>query len=138
MLPETLPAFMARLERTAADRYRLWATAFEGHRDGLLECAAREDEIADRIEDIYPATTAEQVASLDSAVGPAKDAYNSVFSTLTPMEQMAIQASAERQGAAAWRGMISDASPEDLRAGLEYCAELEEISSAFLRGILAR
>ena len=52
-VPETaVPAFLARLERTAADRYRMWAKAVPEHAEGLLTCAAREDDIADRAEQI--------------------------------------------------------------------------------------
>ena len=51
---EAVPAFLARLERTAADRYRMWAEAVPEHREDLLACARREDDIADRVERIYP------------------------------------------------------------------------------------
>ena len=48
------PGALARLERSAAERYRGWAEALPEHAEGLLSCAAREDEIADRIEAILP------------------------------------------------------------------------------------
>ena len=48
------PGCLARLERSAAERYRGWAAELPEHREGLLKCADREDEIADRIEAILP------------------------------------------------------------------------------------
>jgi hypothetical protein len=132
-----VPNFLALLERGAADRYRLWAELVPEHGAGLLACAAREDEIADCADRLFP--LAEELREhIQKPLPAAREAYYAVFADLEPQDQMAIQADAELQGAAAWRGMISDSSTSDMRAGLEYCAELEEISSAFLRGILAR
>lgn len=136
-VPESaVPAFLARLERTAADRYRMWADAVPEHAEGLLECAAREDEIADRVEQIYPATAPEEIAAMDSAIGPARDTYYEVFSHLTPVQQMSIQAKAERQGAAAWRAMIEQETDMETRATLEQCAQIEEASADYLDNLL--
>lgn len=136
-VPEAaVPAFLARLERTAADRYRMWAKDVPEHAAGLLDCAAREDEIADRIEAAYPATDPAQVAAMDQAIEPARDSYYAVFAELTPIEQMTIQANAERQGAAVWRGMLEQESHEDARAVLEYCARIEEASADYLDALL--
>ncbi|GAB5450244.1 MAG: hypothetical protein Hals2KO_05720 [Halioglobus sp.] len=135
--PEAIPAFLARLERTAADRYRQWAEALPEHAEGLLACAAREDHIADEIEVLYPASSVEQVAAMDAAISPARDTYYAVFSTLTPIEQMTIQANAERQGAAAWRGMLAQEENEASRAVLEHCASTEEASADYLDALLA-
>jgi hypothetical protein len=134
---EALPAFLARLERTAASRYRMWAKAVPEHAEGLLDCAAREDNIADRVEQFYPVTAPEQIAAMDRAIGPAKEAYYAVFSNLTPVEQMTIQANAERQGAAAWRAMIDQESDAARQAALEQCALIEEASADYLDALLA-
>jgi hypothetical protein len=131
-----IPAFLARLERTAAQRYRLWAEAVPDHAKGLLACADREDEIADRAEVIYPATTAEQIDAMDRAIGPAKTTYYAIFADLTPVEQMTIQANAERQGAAAWRAMIEPESNEGIKAELEQIARIEEISADYLDALV--
>ena len=48
-----------------------------------------------------------------------------------------MQAEAELQGAAAWRGMLTDELPEEVRSGLQRCIELEEASSAYLYSIIA-
>jgi hypothetical protein len=134
---DALPAFLARLERSAADRYRMWAEALPEHAEGLHECAAREDAIADRVDQVYPATAPEQVAAMDSAFAPAKETYYEVFAGLTPVEQMTIQANAERQGAAAWRGMIEGEQDESVCAALEECARTEEASADYLDTLLA-
>lgn len=137
-VPEAaVPAFLARLERTAANRYRMWAEAVPEHAQGLLRCAAREDDIADRVEQLFPATAPELVSAMDSAIGPATDTYYEVFSGLTPIEQMTIQANAERQGAAAWRAMIDQQSDAAVQAALEQCAQIEEASAAYLDDLLA-
>ena len=50
-----LPGFLARLERGAAQRYREWAEHYdEDARAVLLACAGREDEIADRVDRLFP------------------------------------------------------------------------------------
>ena len=133
-----LPAFLARLERTAAERYRAWADQLPAHAAGLLECATREDGIAARIDAIYPATAPDEVAAMDAAIVPARDTYYEVFSGLTPSEQMTIQANAERQGAAAWRGMLDGETDPDRRAVLTQCALLEEASADYLDDLLAQ
>ncbi|MEH6592372.1 MAG: hypothetical protein V7746_19055 [Halioglobus sp.] len=136
-IPEpAVPAFLARLERTAADRYRMWAEALPEHAEGLLLCAAREDEIADRAEQIYPTTDPQHITAMDNAIGPAKDTYYKVFAELTPIEQMTIQANAERQGAAAWRAMIGPEPRKDTQTALEQVAKIEEASADYLDDLL--
>ena len=134
--PEAVPAFLARLERTAADRYRMWAEAVPEHAEGLLACAAREDDIADRAEQLYPANGADHISAIEAAIGPAKDTYYKVFAELSPIEQMTIQAKAERQGAAAWRAMIEDENDNDACAALEAMATIEEASADYLDALL--
>ena len=133
---EAVPAFIARLERTAAQRYRQWAEDFPEHAPGLLECAAREDLIADEVEGIYPATEAAQVKAMDEALMPARDTYYAVFAQLSPVEQLTVQANAERQGAAAWRNMLPQEQDAAHRAVLERCARHEEASADYLDQLL--
>jgi hypothetical protein len=137
-VPEAaVPNFLAMLERGAADRYRGWAEQLPEHREGLLACAGREDEIANVADQLFP--IGEEIREEISAPLPgARDTYYAVFADLDVMDQLAIQADAELQGAAAWRGMISEETPAELRAGLESLAQLEETSSAYLRELLAR
>jgi hypothetical protein len=126
--------FLALLERGAAERYRQWAAASE-HRAALLECAAREEGIAERVERLFPASDA-TLAQLAALVPEARAIYLSLFVGLPLQEQMRIQASAERQGAAAWRAFAAAASDDGVRSTLEHCALLEEESAAFLDRLL--
>jgi len=98
---EAYPYLLSQLERTAAARYRQWAEDVPSHREGLLGCAAREDEIADRVEAMFPPTDGHR-ALVAEIIPKAKATYYSAFEPYTPVEQMFIQANAERQGANAW------------------------------------
>ena len=131
--PEALPYMLSQLERTAADRYRGWADAVPEHRDGLLACAAREDDIADRVEALFPVTDAHQ-ALVDAILPAARDTYYQVFDGYTPLEQMTIQANAERQGAGAWQN-LKEAYP-DQSAELDALSTTELASADYLDGIL--
>ena len=133
--PERVPNFLAMLERGAAARYRDWADQLPKYREGLLTCADSEDRIADIVDGLFPITDAER----DAISGPlpaARETYYDVFSALTLAQQLAVQADAELQGAAAWQGMLGEELPEHVREGLNECSRLEEESSAYLRGII--
>ena len=135
-VPEhAVPNFLALLERGAAQRYRDWAQQLPAHAEGLNACAAREDEIADIVEGLFPIDP-ELQASIQEPLPAARDTYYDVFAGLTLAGQLAIQADAELQGAAAWRGMLEDTVPDAVRAGLERCSSLEEERSAYLRQLL--
>lgn len=131
--PDALPFLLSQLERTAAARYRAWADEVPEHRDGLLECASREDQIADRVEAMFPPSD-EHRAQVSAMIGPAKAAYYAVFDGYAPVEQMAIQAGAERQGANAWQG-LKDAYPAQA-AALDELSDLEVESADHLDGLL--
>jgi hypothetical protein len=133
---DAVPAFLARLERSAAQRYREWALQLPEHARGLLQCAQREDDIASRIDGLYPANRADQLQAIEAAIGPAVDSYYRVFGDLSTIQQLAVQANAERQGAAAWRAMLDDATGPDAREVLEQCARTEEASADFLDALL--
>ena len=122
------PRFLALLERGAAERYRGWARELPEHAEMLLACAAREDEIADRVEKLYPIAAALE-KEIAQPLPRARDAYFGVFADLSIRDQLAIQASAERQGAAAWRGLASQHPDPASREELERCALLEETSA---------
>lgn len=132
---EAVPNFLALLERGAAQRYRDWARQLSEHREGLSRCAASEDQIADIVEGLFPISE-ELASAIREPLPAARDKYFEVFEHLSLAEQLAIQADAELQGAAAWRGMLSDELPAQVREGLERCSELEEASSAYLYSIL--
>ena len=135
MPPEAFPFMLSQLERTAADRYRGWAEAVPEHREGLLACAAREDEIADRVEAMFPPSTSHRELVL-AAIPAARATYYEVFSGYSPVEQMTIQADAERQGAEAWQG-LKDAHP-GLAEKLDELSGIERESADYLDSILGR
>ena len=131
--PAAYPYLLSQLERTAAARYRGWADQVPEHRDGLLSCAAREDEIADRVEAMFPPTD-EARAQVADMIPAAKDAYYAVFDGYTPLEQMTIQANAERQGAGAWQN-LKEAYPHRATE-LDHLSAIELESAAYLDEIL--
>jgi len=138
-VPEGLvPLFLAGLERGAAGRYRGWADACGDaeQRKGLLACADREDEIATRVEALFPAD-AEARARVEAPLPDARRAYLGVFEPLPVRDQYRVQADAERQGAAAWRSLAAAHPEAAVREVLEGCALLEEESAAFLDGLAA-
>lgn len=130
------PGFLAQLERAAAGRYRHWAAEFEPLAAGLLECAAREEEIAKRAERLFPPDSGSREA-IESQTPGAASAFAAVFAGLSVREQMRLQAGAERQGAAAWRAMASQQDDPAARSELEAFANLEEASAIHLDKVLA-
>lgn len=131
------PRFLALLERTAADRYRMWADALPQHCAELMGCAASEDDIADCIEGAFPIADAD-LDSLRHLVPEARSIYYAVFDSLPVLEQLRLQAAAELQGAHAWRSIAAGVSDPTVSAELARCSELEEISSAMVLQVLAK
>src|SRR5690242_13625700 len=78
--PERVPLLLAIAERRAAVRYRQWAAEIgePRHTTGLLACADREEEIARRVEALYPDAAAVQSEML--AANPDLEEVNrSIF-----------------------------------------------------------
>jgi len=131
------PAFLARLERLAAERYRAWATQAPEHAATLLDCAQSEEEIAARADRLFPISAA-QAVKLDALLPEAKRLYGAMFVGLGLREQLALQASAERQGANVWRAIAAAGRlPDATREALGACAALEEASAARIERMLA-
>ncbi len=131
--PEALPYLLSQLERTAADRYRGWAEALPEHAPGILACAAREDDIADRVEALFPPTDAHR-ALVDAIVPAAKSLYYAAFDGYSPIEQMTIQENAERQGSRAWQNLKA-AHPDQAQA-LDALSAIELESADYLKSLL--
>ncbi len=130
------PLLVAMAERLAADRYRSWADepSYGAHRAPLLACALREEEIAGRIESLYPDAAAVQRDLL--ADNPDIEEINRDLFCGRPLdEQLAIQAQGERLGASTWRAFAREANGPS-RATFEACALLEEQSAVVLETIL--
>lgn len=135
MSTEGVPGFLAGLEREAAARYRAWAEALPDGSEGLLACAAREDEIAERVSRCLPLPDSD-LPAYEKALPEARRMYFAAFEGLTLREQLTIQANAERQGARAWRGMAEGVNDAGTRDELLACAALEEKSADHLDALL--
>jgi hypothetical protein len=134
------PAFLSGLERSAAARYRTWAEAAPEHAEVLLECARREDEIADLIAELFPIPPDEQQA-VDDALPAAVALYYDVFAPYGVLEQLYLQSEAELQGAQAWVGIAATLSDNTgqaaMRDVLARCTALEQQSAAAVKTLLA-
>ena len=133
---EQRPLLIAIAERMAAERYREWAKAAEPQtrRSDLLACADREEEIASRVEALYPESAAAQADILAKHPDLA-DVNRAIFADRPLADQYAIQAQGERVGASTWRSFAERAEPSARQTFLA-CAELEEQSAAVLESIL--
>ncbi|MEM8499142.1 MAG: hypothetical protein AAF542_14050 [Pseudomonadota bacterium] len=135
-VPEhAVPNFLALLERGAAQRYRVWAEQLPDFREGLIKCADSEDEIATIVERIFPIDSA-LAEEIKTPLPAARDTYYEVFERYSIVEQLAIQADAELQGAGAWEAMLSDELPAEVSEGLQTCMKLEKASSAYLYSVI--
>jgi len=137
-LPRAIqPRLMARLEREAADRYRAWAAACPDPATaaGLRACAEREEEVAARVETLYPPRLDER-RYFSEALPTIAETYRSALDGRPVNEQYAIQAAAERRGAAFWRFLASSVADGSARETLRGCAELEERSAEFLEALV--
>ena len=132
----TRPAFLAGLERGAAGRYRVWAEQSPGHAEGLSACADREDEIARIADGLFPVDDSDRKA-IAGLLPDATRIYMELFDGLSLERQWRLQANAERQGAAAWRGIAAQVDDASTREALERCAGLEEESAAYLDSLVA-
>jgi hypothetical protein len=133
------PLLLAIAERLAAERYRGWAAdpGYTADREALLRCAAREEEIAERIESLHKDATAVQREIL-TANPDLSEINRSVFAGLCVADQMRLQASGERTGAATWRAFAKRAQDAAVRSVFLECAGLEEASAAVLDEIVGR
>ena len=133
---EQRPLLVALAEKIAAGRYRDWAEqASASDRQELFACADREEEIARRVEALYPDAAAVQ-ADLLAKHPDIEQAYRDLFSGHPIEDQYAIQADGERLGAATWRAFARDADRDEARQVFLDCAELEEASAAVLEALV--
>ena len=88
---ERRPLLLAIAERMAAERYRRWAEEMgdDARREELRSCADREEEIAARIESLYPDAGTVQ-REIVSANPDLEEINRSVFETWPLADQFAI------------------------------------------------
>jgi len=134
---EATPRFLALLERSAAARYREWATALPEHADELLRCAGGEDEIADRIDAAFPIDPS-LAEALHAPLPAAVATYYEVFAPYDAWDQLRLQAKAERQGANAWRRISGGVDDPAVLDALAHCSALEEDSADRLDALIER
>lgn len=132
-----IPMILAILERIAADKYRSWAEEADDpiERDGLLACAAREDEIATFIESL-DAESDSRISALHSRFPDLRERYDSVMHGRTRKEQLRIQSEGELGGADYMR-QFADASQGAVSARFASLALCEESNSRFLSELIA-
>ena len=131
------PLLIAIAERLAAERYRGWAkeATLSDHAAQLLACARREEEIAERVEALFPRASAIQLEMLEKNPDFAEINW-SVFAGRPLNEQYRIQAQGERLGAATWRALARKEESRVAREVFLACAELEQASALVLEAIL--
>jgi hypothetical protein len=134
---EQQPLLVAYAERLAGERYRGWSNdpANASWKETLLACARREEEIASRVESLYPEAATIQ-RSILAGNPDLEQISRDLFSGRPLARQFAIQALGERLGAATWRAFAAHASEHSQRSVFLGCAELEEQSAAVLESIL--
>ncbi|MGB3736644.1 MAG: hypothetical protein WA964_16925 [Ilumatobacter sp.] len=133
---EAQPAFLAGLERSAAQRYRDWIDVLPAWADVLDGCARREDQIADIISARFPVSSEHQ-AQIDAALPDAVALYYDVFAPYSPHDQVYLQSEAEIQGSQAWVRMAdAGITDPDTLADLERCTALELESSHAVKRLL--
>jgi hypothetical protein len=125
---ESRVGFIARLERSAATRYREWAAESEEHAEWLNECADREDDIANRAEKLFPVLP-EHEEIVKDALGRARKLYADAFVGHPLEDRIFMQAHAERQGSMAWIGFAGQHEDEATQKAFHALAALE-IASA--------
>lgn len=133
---EQQPLLVALAEHLAAERYRGWASqvAEADRKSSLLACADREEEIARRVEALYPAAPSRQRELL--ARNPDLVEINrSLFEPYSLDQQFMLQAAGERLGAATWRSFARHENDSRAREVFLGCALLEEDNAAFLESI---
>ncbi len=137
-VPEEQRLVAALAERIAASRYRAWAETIgdEDHRSTLQRCAEREEEIAQRVESLHPNAAALQEQMLKDNPD-LQNQYLGLFDGLALPDQFALQAEAERTGAAAWQSFADECSDPKSAEKLRSCAPLEETNASDLEQIIA-
>ena len=133
---EDIPMMIAMLERIAAGKYRGWAASSTDtvERDGLIACEAREVEIADFIESLYP-DASDTIASLNAKFPDLQSRYDEVMAGRSRTEQVRIQSEGEL-GGADFMQQFASANTGAVAARFQSLAVCEEANSRFLAALL--
>jgi hypothetical protein len=133
---QELPLLLAWLERMAADKYRVWAqqATDDVERKGLMDCAFREDAIAEFIEFVEPQAES-RTSSLKKLFPDMQALYDSVMAGQDRSEQLRRQAEGELGGANFLR-QFAEAHSGAVAAQFEALAHYEEANSSFLSRLI--
>jgi hypothetical protein len=130
------PLLVAIAERQSAERYRGWAAqaGSPARREALLACAAREEEIAGRVEALA-SDAGERQRRILEANPDLGELVRAAFDGRPLAQQYAMQAAGERAGAALWRTLAGAAGEGPARETYLACARLEEASAELLESL---
>ena len=129
---------IAWAERQAAERYQSWAEQVGGaERAGFLGCAAREEDIATRIEALDPDAAAIQQQLL-AELPDLEAQVLEVYADRSLEEQWEIQRRGERAGKKTWEAFAAVEDDAQDHAVLLACAALEDENASFLRSVLEK
>ncbi|MEM9620292.1 MAG: hypothetical protein AAF993_01500 [Pseudomonadota bacterium] len=136
MSADEAPLLLASLERMAAAKYRAWAESAEDavERQGLLDCALREEAIAEFIESLNPDCD-RQLRELAGKYPQAQELYDGVMEGQERSEQLRRQADGEL-GGAEFLLQFAAASDGAVAAQFEALACCEEANAKFLRALI--
>jgi hypothetical protein len=134
---EQRPLLVAAAERLAAERYRSWARSVTepDRKASLLACADREEEIARRVEALYPDVES-LTRNILARVPELTNVNRSLFAPYAIEQQFRIQAAGERLGAATWRSFAKHSTDPRTAEVFAGCAPLEEESALVLESFL--
>ncbi len=127
---------IAWAERQAAKMYHSWAEQVrDPERAGFLGCAAREEDIAARIEALDPDAATVQHHLLAERPD-LEEQVLAVYAGRPLEEQWEIQRRGERAGKKTWEHFAATGDDIQAQAVLLACAALEAENADFLRAVL--
>jgi hypothetical protein len=131
--PQEHRMLLAVLERYASEHYQGWAARETDPRrkQGFLDCARREIQIAEIVESLEPNAQAVGDA-LRARFADMKQAYAEAMKVLSNPVQWKAQAAGERGGAGLHLGFADAETNPEAKAKFKRCAEIEEENAAFL------
>ncbi|MGH7962036.1 MAG: hypothetical protein ACRERD_09455 [Candidatus Binatia bacterium] len=135
--PQEHRILLAVLERLAAEHYRRWAgeVSDPSLKQGLLQAARREEEIAETIESLDP--HAQSIAqSLIARFPNARATYADLLKGKSLAEQWQMQSIGERGGGRILRDFAAAESDPGAREKILACAVKDEENSRFLEEVL--
>ena len=137
--PENRAIFLAMAERLAGSRYREWTIEVENVdlKKTLIECAEREELIADKIESMYP-NASEVIAQISADNPDLNNLQDAVFGDYNLRMQFAIQAQGERRGHARWHLFAEKVTDPKAIKIFNDCADLEMASAIELEKVLGQ